>query len=207
MSFHNVRLPEDVERGVSGGKRFRTDIKTLFSGRERRNVDWARARGRWDAGFGIQELTDLNVVRDFFYARRGSAYGFRFKEWSDYTIGIADTDTEQNVGVGDGIIASFDVFKRYTDAGGTYDHPATRLVSGTIRYFENGTEVFSNWSVDIDTGVITRSPVLADTVIVGVIVEYDVPVRFDIDDFNLVLEVFNAGSVPSVPVVELKERD
>ena len=207
MSFHNVRLPEDVERNAVGGRSFRTDVKTLFSGRERRNVEWARARGDWDIGYGIQYLTELETVRDFFYARKGKAYGFRFKDWSDYTIGDNITDTEQNVGVGDGIIASFDVFKRYTDAGGTYDHPATRLVSGTIRYFESGTEVFSNWSVDINTGVITRSPVLPDTIIVGVIVEYDMPVRFLTDKLDINLKVFNVGSIPAIPVQELKERD
>ena len=206
MSFHNVRISEDVERGAVGGPRFRTNILTLVSGHESRNVDWERTRARWDIGYGLDGRQALfDEVINFFYARRGRAYGFRFKDWVDFTVGVDATDTPQALGVGDDATTTWQVFKRYTDAGGTFDRSITRLVTGTLRYFEDGVEVFINWAADVDTGILTRTPALVGGVVPGVICEFDVPVRFDSDELGINVNHYDALEIPSIPIIEVRE--
>ena len=47
MAFHNVQLPEEVERGAQGGPQFKTTVFTLSSGYEKRNVEWERNFNRY----------------------------------------------------------------------------------------------------------------------------------------------------------------
>jgi uncharacterized protein (TIGR02217 family) len=42
-------------------------------------VNWAEARGRWDVGTGLKNQQQLDALIAFFRARKGKAYGFRFK--------------------------------------------------------------------------------------------------------------------------------
>src|SRR5262245_16867263 len=107
-AFDEIRLPEDVERGAQGGPQFKTNIMTLGSGFEKRNQEWADTQGEWDLSYGISTKDDLKTLIAFFYARRGRARGFRFKDWSDFEL------ERQAIGIGDGANADFQIYKRYT---------------------------------------------------------------------------------------------
>lgn len=205
MSFHNVRLDEDVEKGAIGGPEFRTLLLELSSGFEKRNVEWERARGKWDLSYGMDTKANQEAVLAFFYARYGRAYGFRFKDWTDYQVGSSSTDTPQEVGTGTGSADKFQAYRRYTSGAYTFNRPLTRLVSGTVRVFLDGVEQMSGWTVDVDTGVITFTAAPGLGVSVGVICEFDVPVRFDMDHLPIEAERDDAFAYPEVPIVELKE--
>lgn len=200
MSFDEVRLPEDVERGAQGGPRFLTTIVELTSGFEKRNQDWANSRALYDISYGIQTQSDYQVVLAFFYARRGRARGFRFKDWSDYTTG-----TSQLIfNVGDDTTSVFQLRRPYTDAGGnTFYRDITKPVDGTVRIFIDGLETTA-FSLDTTTGLVTFTAAPALDAVLTWVGEYDVPVRFDTDDFQINLEYFDAGSVPSIPLVEIR---
>src|SRR3546814_20673929 len=83
--FHEVRFPLRLALGTSGGPVRRTDIVNLSNGRENRNARWRDSRRSYDAGSGIRSVADLYQVLEFFEARRGGLYGFRFRDllaWS-----------------------------------------------------------------------------------------------------------------------------
>ena len=86
MGFDEVRLPTNIEIGAQGGPQFNTTIIALSSGFEKRNINWADSKGTWDIGYSIRYKEDLDIVIQFFYARRGRANGFRFKDWSDFEL-------------------------------------------------------------------------------------------------------------------------
>lgn len=207
MAFHETRLPEDVERGAEGGPAFNTTILALNSGFEQRNQNWEAARGRWNIGYGIQTKSAFDLVKAFFYARRGRFHGFRFKDWSDYEIGdSSDSSTRQTIGVGDASNDTFQIYKRYSDGGEDYDRTITKPVNGTLLVYLDGvlqTET-TNYTVDYTTGIITFTSPPGGSVVVAVICEFDVPVRFDTDNFGITLATFDAGSIPDLPVVELR---
>lgn len=206
-SFHEVRLPEQIERGAQGGPSFNTTVFELSSGYEKRNINWSLPRGAWDIGYGIQTKEDFSEVLAFFYARQGRAYGFRFKDWTDYQIGDNDTDTEQDIATAIAAQQQFQIVKRYSSGGIDYDRTIVKLVSGTVRVFKNGVEAMSGWTADNDTGIITFSSAPGAGVVIGVICEFDVPVRFDTDKINISAETFDAGAIPNLPVTELRLRN
>jgi uncharacterized protein (TIGR02217 family) len=108
MAFHDTRLPVDVERGALGGPGFKTTVTPLGSGKEQRNIDWARTRAEFDIGYGLmdQDSVILEATIDsllaFFYTREGKAHTFRFKDWSDFKIGDWQNPTTDNQSVATG---------------------------------------------------------------------------------------------------------
>ena len=84
MSFHHERISVDVEQGAVGGPRFRTDILELRSGLEQRNALWSQERGEWDISYGMMNKDGYMDVANFFRARRGRGFGFRFRDWTDF---------------------------------------------------------------------------------------------------------------------------
>jgi Conserved hypothetical protein 2217 (DUF2460) len=83
-SFHEVRFPDNIAYGATGGPEFATTVVATGSGHEKRNVNWSEARGRWDVASGLKKQAQIDELIAFFRARRGKAYGLRFKDWADY---------------------------------------------------------------------------------------------------------------------------
>jgi uncharacterized protein (TIGR02217 family) len=227
MAFDEIRLPDDIERGAQGGPRFKTRVLDLESGFEKRNQDWEQARSEWDLSYGIMQLdtddaiTHVREVLTFFYARRGRARGFRFKDWADFMIGdTLDITTRQEIGLGDGATTVFQINKRYTDAVQTYTRDIFKIVSGTDRLWLNevektrvaGPPSAGEYSIDINTGVVTTGDVGLATGGGGpggehqieVICEFDVPVRFKNDNMDINLQTAFAGSIPAIPIRETR---
>ncbi|MGE4486374.1 MAG: DUF2460 domain-containing protein [Synergistaceae bacterium] len=205
MSFHNVRLPVEVERGAQGGPMFDTTVLELRSGHEQRNINWQQTRARYNISYGISHKDELEAVIHFFYARYGRAYGFRFKDWGDYEVPL------QVLGLGDGATVDFQAFKRYSDGTYTFDRPLTKLVADTIEVFVEGVPV--SFTADVDTGIITLASPPAATggsgtggaEVVSYLCEFDVPVRFNDDALNVTMELWNVGQIPAIEIVEVRK--
>lgn len=158
VSFHSVRLPVDVEKGAQGGPNFHTSILTLSSGFEKRNADWSRTRASYDISYGIQSKENCQDVLEFFYARFGRLYGFRFRDWGDYEIGVVQgVGSPQQIGVGDAVTVAYQMYKRYSSGGFNFDRKITRPCTGTILVYVNAvlqTET-TDYTIDYETGLIT----------------------------------------------------
>jgi len=213
MAFHEVVFPEDYSRGVVGGPEFRTTVVATGSGHEQRNADWATARGRWDLSRLLYDETARAETIAFFRARRGRAYGFLFKDWADFFVGMAydSTDTlvhngSQNFTTGDGVETEFQMVKIYDSGGHTERRKITRPKSATVKVYLDGVEQAqpADCTVDYGTGVITFNSAPGAGVQIGWSGEFYVPVRFETD--YLAIEHFSptAGTAP-LPVVEIRE--
>lgn len=205
--FHEVRFSEGVSYGSSGGPRFSTTVTETISGHEQRNVDWQEARAEYDIGSGLRDEADLAAIIAFYRARRGRAYGFRFKDWNDYRSsadGGAVGPQDQLIGVGDGVTDSFQLVKNYISGVTTHTRTIGKPVAGTVRVALAGVEQFSGWLVDTTTGVITfdTPPGIGMNVSAGY--EFDVPVRFRDDKLTISMETFAAGEAPAIGIVEIR---
>ena len=203
-SFHDVRLPEDIERGATGGPRFRTEVVILSDGSEKRNITWSQEKGRWNIGYGIQDAEGFFAVLEFYKVRFGSAYSFRFRDWSDYTIGDATVPTPQSIGLGDGSKTVFSIYKTYVSGLNSYNRNIEKPVSGTVIVYLDSVETGSGFTIDHDLGEITFTTPPALNVDVGITALYDVPVRFSEDEFNITLEQVNAGTIPDFPIEQVR---
>lgn len=209
MSFHEIRFPAALSFGSSGGPERRTEIVTLANGYEERNSPWAQSRRRYDAGVSMRSLDDIETLLAFFEARQGQLFGFRWKDWSDYKscAPTAQIDfTDQLIARGDGRTEVFQLIKCYRSGDQAADRVIAKPVAGSVRVGVNGSELREgvHFTLDTTTGqiVLEEAPVAQAEVTAGF--EFDVPVRFDTDRIATSVASFQAGDMPSVPVVELR---
>ncbi|MCD2181000.1 DUF2460 domain-containing protein [Rhizobium sp. GN54] len=208
--FHEVRFPLRIALGTSGGPVRRTDIVSLSNGRENRNRRWHDARRHYDAGSGVRSVDDLYAVLSFFEARAGQLHGFRFRDPLDFkSCGPNELPQagDQRIGTGDGATLTFQLVKTYRDAGGSTQRTIAKPVDGSVAVAVVGTPVAAgDWSADPATGIVTFLPgaVPGPGAAVTAGYEFDVPVRFDTDRIDTDLAQFNAGRIPTIPLVEIR---
>lgn len=209
MGFHEIRFPANLSFGSVGGPERRTEIVTLANGFEERNTPWAHSRRRYDAGLGLRSLDDVAELIAFFEARRGQVFGFRWKDWSDYKSSAASKPVapfDQILGAGDGQSTDFALVKTYRSGEQSYTRPITKPVAGSVRVAVDLDEkvLELEFSIDAATGLVrfTTAPPRGAVIAAGF--EFDVPVRFDTDRIQTSVASFQAGDVPSVPVVEVR---
>lgn len=198
MAFHDVRFPDDIAVGAAGGPGFSTEVVTLRSGRETRNVNWAEARGQWDVAHGLKSQGQLDRLIAFFRARHGKAHAFRFKDWTDFAM------PRQVIGGGAGSV--FALVKTYADDGGfTAGRRLTRPVAGTVRVWLDGVEQGGGVSVDHAAGTVTFAAAPAIGQMVEAECAFDVPARFDTDQMKIAIEDYDAFRWGQIPIVEVRE--
>lgn len=206
MNFHEVRFPAGISFGSSGGVQRRTEIVTLVNGFEERNSPWAQSRRRYDAGLGVRSLDDLAEVLAFFEARHGRLYGFRWKDWLDHRSSLPSQSStpEDQVLTGGG--ATWQLTKTYSDASASYARAITKPVQGSVRVAVDGLEISegADFAVDLTTGIVTLAAPAPGGAQVTAGYEFDVPVRFDSDSVDVNLSGFEAGEIPSIPIVEVR---
>lgn len=158
MSFlESPRFPDDISMGASGGPVFSTDVVVVSSGHEKRNVIWPNGRAKYDVAHGLRSQAQLDVLIAFFRAVRGKAFGFRFKDWSDFQV----TSANGVVGTGNGTGGpSHQLFKRYAAGALSELRPIRKPVAGQVVVQRNGGPVTAGVgpgqiSIDSTTGLIT----------------------------------------------------
>lgn len=207
MAFDEIRLPDDIDYGFTGGPKFSTKVLTGFSGWEQRFVNWAKARLEWNISKSVQDQTLIDVVIAFFNARQGRGRGFRFKDWTDYRI------TAQSIGTGTGALLVFQIYKRYTSGGVNYDRTIKKIVAASVSITVNGVAKIEganpggDYTVAYNTGIVTFNAGKAppNTQVVAITCEFDVPVRFDTDKLDVTNDTgFDNYSISSLPIVEVR---
>ena len=209
--FHEILFPLDIALKSAGGPERKTEIVALGSGREERNARWAHSRRRYDAGYGVKTLDALGQVVAFFEERRGRLYAFRWRDRLDHSSaapGAIVTPLDQAIGTGDGAQTQFLLAKTYGAAHAPYARPIVKPGAGSVRVAVGGVEQTESvaFTCDVTTGVVTflpgHVPGAGAAVQAGFL--FDVPVRFDTDYLEVDLSAFAAGSVPRIPLVEIK---
>ena len=216
MSFDEVRFPTKIAYGASGGATFSTQIIPLLSGHEKRNGRWNVARGKWNVS--LQQMPENEVAEaiEFFRNRMGMLRGFRFRDWTDFRL------RDEVIGVGDDVEVAFQVKKTY-GAGEVYERvrDITKLVSDLDMlsiaalqgyepipwevYVDDVLKIESvDYSMNINTGIITFTDQPADTHLIKVNGEFDVPVRFDNDQMEASVEFYDAVSWNDIKLIELR---
>lgn len=213
-SFHEIQFPPSISQGAVGGPRFSTSIIGLSSGDEHRNINWSKRRGEWDVAYGLRTQEQIEALLDFFHARFGKAYGFRFKDWSDYRVPRwrnfpGDMFAMPVWLTTNGTTNSFQLTKTYTDSGGTFTRLIQKPVAGQVFLLNNGAQMVSpgDFTVDTTTGIVTISAAIAATTghqIAGAC-EFDVPVRFDTDDMKLNVTTTENYSWGPIPITEIRD--
>lgn len=218
MGFHeNATFPDDISYGTRGGPGFDTNIIQLDSGAEERVARIAAPRHRYNAAYGVKTKDQIATLIEFYIARQGPAFGFRFKDFLDYASTTDHRTTSANgdadpafddieIGVGDGAVVDFQLIKKYTNGGVTRTRNIQKPVSGTVLIGLGGVSQSSGFTVNTTTGIVTFSTPPSSGTSVTAGFEFDVPVRFgeELDEtLGISIESFNVESVPDIPLVEI----
>ncbi|MBA4491398.1 DUF2460 domain-containing protein [Paracoccus sp. S1E-3] len=208
--FHDIRFPATLSFGSVGGPERRTEIVALTNGYEERNTPWAHSRRHYDAGLGLRALDDIEALIAFFEARCGQLHGFRWKDWADYKS-CAPSGTpeysDQLLGHGDSATTTFQLVKAYASGPGRYLRPIRKPVRGSVLVGLGGEEQREGLEFEIDytSGIITFATAPGRGAEITAGFEFDVPVRFATDRIAVSVASFQAGEMPQVPVIEVRE--
>lgn len=207
--FDEIQFPTRISEGATGGPKFNTRVVTTGAGFEARNQNWSRPLGSYNAGTGVKSRTDFDEVLTFFWNRAGRARGFRFKDWSDYTVGISDpslsliVDAPQSFATGDGATKVFQLTKTYVDDVRTTTRTIKKPVSGTVRIWFGSTEQLTGWTVATATGLVTFTAAPANAADIKWGGQFDVPCRFDTDLLSPTLRTGNVREWSNITIVEV----
>ncbi len=203
QAYEDVRFPIALGREASVEPAFSTAVVTTAGGAEQRNSEWADARLRFDAGPGVRGEAELHELIAFFRALRGRAVAFRFEDPFDHSsnamTGQPGPD-DQLLGEGNGLRTEFALIKSY----GTQQRRITRPVAGTARVSVDGVELAAGWTL-APLGLVRFDAAPAEGAQVRAGYRFDVPVRFAEDRLSLSRATFEAGEIPSVPLIEVRE--
>lgn len=198
MAFLEILFPTNISYSSAGGPGFSTEVISFAGGTESRNQNWARPIERWNVAYGVKAEADVKTLLQFFMVCQGKANGFRFKNYVDFEV------TPHNpIGTGTGALTTFQLSKRYSFGGQTYDRKISKPVASSTTVYLNGVLQSSGWTINITTGIITFSSPPGAGVVVSAAFQFDVPMRFDTDDLPVTLSTYQALST-AVPLVELK---
>jgi len=203
-NFDEVRFPENIDFGFTGGAMYSTDIVELFSGFEQRNQNWAASRMKFVASYSIKNTAEIAQIIAFFRARKGRTTGFRFRDWTDYYA------YDQQIAVGDGTTSIFQLIKTYISGPTTDTRIITKIVASgnevtTVpNIYLNSILQNSGYMLDYTTGLVTFTTPPASGVIISADFEFDVPVRFDIDNIQIRHEYNKEFYIDNMTLIEVR---
>lgn len=216
MAFEEVELSDFLAYGSRGGPGHRTEIIQTDSGYEERISRWATPLRRYDVSKAVDTKADMDALRDFVLALGGSAVGFRFKDFHDFSTtpdgrdDVAITNTDQELGTGDGSKVDFQLVKEYTLGTITRTRNLVKIASSTVTVAVDGSAQTEgvDYTVNYNTGIITFVSAPAASLLVTAGCEFFVPVRFGegVDQlFDPARTSFDVAEIGTIELVEIRD--
>lgn len=213
--FHEALLPVGISAGMRRTTRDGVSIVTLASGSEERNRSQRNLRRTWSVSYGLLGARGLARLSAFYDARGGRTYGFRARDWLDWTTarhgecGLCaptpcdDLLVDLAAHVGPPV---FPLWRRYPSIG---RETKRRIFKPRCAHFGiamDGEPLTSGWRLDPARGlVIFEDRPTGERLTWGGV--YDTPIRFD-SELSLDLEMVHLGSAEGIALKELShERD
>ncbi|HEU4597179.1 MAG TPA: DUF2460 domain-containing protein [Pyrinomonadaceae bacterium] len=219
--FHNIVYTLSIDRCASAWE-FLTNVIELGGGEEQRIPQGSDGRRKFNAAHGVRSMADLQALIKFHALRHGETYGFLVRDLVDYTVARGTEGTLQYVY--NGVTASFQLQKVYTDSAATHIREIYKPESGSVKVYKNGSLLTSgtHYTISYLTGIITFLAPHIPTA--GQVIEWEgrfyVPVRFTVKeipvaDFVATMEwdatagqmLVRAGTadLPDVEMVEIRD--
>lgn len=159
MSFFEVQFPTNISIGAVGGPEFSTHVVAIDSGFEQRNQRWETSRLKFDVSHGVRTIAEMKQLVAFFRMVKGKAHGFRFKDFTDYTVDTTEGRFAKDVVDAEpSLYASgekkYQLYKTYEFSSNYTNRIIRKPVAGTVKVYVDGVQSTA-YSLDTTTGVLT----------------------------------------------------
>ncbi|KZL20984.1 hypothetical protein PsAD2_00976 [Pseudovibrio axinellae] len=210
LCFVDESFPLGISLGASVRVEKRSHVTTLLNGAEKRNAIWKGTRRHFDVGTGLRSAADLHNVLAFYEKVGGRICGFRFRDPMDHKsceFSQSPSPTDVVLAKGDGTTKLFQLVKSVGTLDHVWQRTITKPLEGTVSVAVDGQAktVGSEVLIDLSTGILEfheeHTPANEAVITAGFL--FDTPVRFENDHLEINLLHFEAGQVPSIPLVEL----
>jgi uncharacterized protein (TIGR02217 family) len=202
MAFFEQQFPPEISVNMTGGPRFLTSKAFMSGGQRISNRRSQYPLHEYSLAHPVQRGSEFEQLRAFFYVVGGDADGFRFKDWSDYTVAAAQSSATLITG------SVYQLNKKYTFGSRTFTRPIYKPLSGAqiFRTRSGGTTNITGTST-----VVTTSGQVEVTGHVGGDVytwsgKFDVPAAFR--DPGAVFRVIGGSAMltewPSIEIEEIR---
>jgi uncharacterized protein (TIGR02217 family) len=210
MQFVDLQVSDRIALGARRITGWSTSLVATVGGFEVTNQNWARARHKFDIGFGVRTETDFDLVLQHFHTMRGRAKAFPFKDFLDFSAtasrGVLQTVTAYT---------AYKLAKTYGTGADVYTRPITRPVVSTVKILRTRsattTDITASCTITGTTGAVA---ITGGTVIAGDVLswsgEFRVPVRYDTDEMPVVMPGGRAGAdllVQCEPIMLVEVRE
>jgi uncharacterized protein (TIGR02217 family) len=206
--FDEVLLNPEYSALARGGPEFSTAIVSCPSGFKQRNINRADHVGRWAISYDLLTEEALKELYDFFVARRGMAYGFRFLAPEAHEV---QASAPEQFGTGDGADTTFQLQRVHTSGPRSYTRQIVKPMAGSLTYvpgtseikiYANAVEQTSGVTVSSTAGIVTFSVAPANGVVLTWSGVYHVPVTFGRDTFESQIDI-GSTSLFGIEIVEM----
>lgn len=198
-AFHPVRLEMDLPARSQGGAFWHTRITALASGHEARSTRQAYPVRQWQFGPGVLEAGALDHLVRFFDARRGRLHGFLF---ADPLLSGSVHRADQCVA--DGVSPDVQLVREAGDAIAPLRLPVHKPRASTVQIYVDDQRQDTGWSLEPHTGRVVFASPPPDGAMIRASFEFDLPVRFDVDQLEIQPVGRGAGRVSGLSLVELR---
>ncbi|WDM84989.1 DUF2460 domain-containing protein [Ehrlichia sp. JZT12] len=198
MTFNEIRFPEDISYGSTGGPEFLTNIIETNNGTEYRKVNLSYPRNKYNIIYSAKSEEQLSKLISFFYIHKGRAIGFRFKDWSDYKA------KKQKIGTGNSQQRNFQIIKTYKIGQQSYVRIITKPVINTVKIYYNNTVQTHGFTVNPSNGQLEFNIPPDNGIEIYADYEFDIPVRFDSDYLPYSIDNYKQYNCNNIALVEIK---
>lgn len=130
-------IPACESFGWSGGPEFKTRLRVLTNGRERRNADWAQERNRYTIPFQNIGREEYTSIRQMFQTCQGMLHAFLYRDPLDYeadneVFAVADGSSTYQLtkaSIIDGVVYQRRIYALYSPGENGLSIPETPTVT------------------------------------------------------------------------------
>lgn len=175
---------------------FKTDTSNTIGGYEQRRARWTYPIRSYTVTYNSKTLTNLNVLRQFFFDHQGSYDSFLFYDPNSRMTWTIPTGSKVTSGTA--------VTKVYLPFRNVKPLNTTPTFGTDIRVYVSGTERTDNMTVDQTAGSISFTTTYAtSTQKIEVNYEYYTRVRFNQDTIESTEKTYNLQDV-SIELIEVR---
>lgn len=160
----NKRFPDSISGWAEGGPVFNNTVSTMNSGAEQTNINWTQALAKYRISGAWRTIDDgsdqfkISEIITFHRSMFGNAYGFRFKDHSDYRVTKMNGRLGKfSLGTGSPKYQLYKVYNIDNDENFIEYRAIKKPIAGTVKVFINNIET-TNLTINSTNGTITFNP-------------------------------------------------